>query len=130
MPIPALQDEMVQDGLNLRDRMGFVVHRLLGQRQPHVVGQSRQPVDSRRALLARAPQRFAIKRHGGCARRWGHGCADDAPLGPGAQCRFHCIAVHVPKDRVQRRRTWCVVGKAQRRSATGAVITPHAAMAL
>ena len=33
-----------------------------------MVRQGRQQVDSRSALLARAPQRFAIKRHGGFAK--------------------------------------------------------------
>ena len=36
---PALHNEMVQDGLHLRDLIGCVVHRLLGQRQAQVVGQ-------------------------------------------------------------------------------------------
>ena len=108
---PALQNALVQDGLHRRDRIGFVVHPLLGQRQAQAVGQGRPQVDSRRALLARASQHFAIQRYGGFTRRWRHGCAHDAPFGPGAQCRFYGVAVHVPQDRVQRRRTRCVVSK-------------------
>ena len=119
----------MQDGLHLRDLIGFVVHPLLGQRQAQVVGQGQQ-ADSRSALLARAPQRFAIKRYGGFARRWGYRCADDDPFGPGAQFCFHGVAVHVPQDRVQRRRTRCVVSKAQRMRDTGAVIAPPSAIAL
>ena len=121
---PALQDELVQDGFNLRNRIGFVVHRVWGQRQAQVVGQGRQQVDARRALLTRAPQRFAIQRYGGFPRRWGPGCADDAPLGPGAQLCFHGIAGHVPQDRVPRRRTRGVVSQAQRLGDTGPVIAP------
>src|SRR5215471_11101429 len=81
-------------------------------------------MDPRRALLARAPQRFAIESDGGFARRWGRGdCADDL-LSPGAQLRFQGVAVHMPKDRMQRRRTGSVVGKAQRLGDLSAIIVP------
>ena len=75
-------------------------------------------------MLAGAPQRFAVEGHGGFARRWSGGGADDDPLRPGAQCRFQCVAVHMSKNRVQRRRTGGVVGKAQRLGDTVAVIAP------
>jgi hypothetical protein len=65
---PALQNELVQDGLTCVISLVLSSTALLGQRQAHVVGQRRQQMDPRRALLARAPQRFAIKRHGGFAR--------------------------------------------------------------
>jgi hypothetical protein len=70
---PALQHERGPDGLTLRDRMGFVVHHGWRQRQAHEVRQGRQQMDAWRALLARAAQRCASKRHGGFARRWSRG---------------------------------------------------------
>ena len=73
----ALQNELVQDGLHLRDLIGFVVHGLLGERQAQAVGQGRQQVDSQERLLARATQRFAIERYGGFAAERRHGCAHD-----------------------------------------------------
>jgi hypothetical protein len=120
----ALPHAVVQAGRHRRDLLGVVVHPWLGQRQAQAVGQGRHQVDSRRAWLARAPQRLALQRSGGCARRGRHGCAHDAPCGPGAPCGCHGGAVHVPQDRVPRRRPWCVVRKAQRLRETGTVMAP------
>jgi hypothetical protein len=75
-------------------------------------------------LLSRAPQRFAIQRHGNVAYRLGWECADDDPLSPGTQFRFHGVAVSVPKDCVQRCCTRRIVGKTQGLSDPSAVIAP------
>src|SRR4029450_528908 len=78
----------------------------------------------RSTLLMGAPKCFAVQRRGGFAHRRGDGCADHDTLSPGAQFRFYLVAVYVPKDRVQRRRTRRIVGKAQRLDDLGAVIAP------
>ena len=93
------------------------------------MGQGRQQMDPRRALLARAPQRFAIESDGGLARRGGRGEADDDLLSQAPISLPMCHGPHA-KNRVQRSRTGGVVGKAQRLSDTGAIIVPHSAMAL
>ena len=100
-----LQHELAQHGLDLGDLIGLIVHRLLGERQAQAMGQGRQQMAPRRALLARAPQRFALESDGGFARRGSRGEADDDLLSPGAQFRFQCVTVHMPKHGVQRRRT-------------------------
>src|SRR5262249_54434048 len=97
---------------------------LLGERQAQAMGQGRQQMDAWRTLLARAPQRFAIESDGGFARRGSRGEADDDLLSPGAQFRFQCVTVYMPKHRVQRRCTGSVVGKAQRLGDTGAIVVP------
>ena len=47
----AQQSELAQYRLDLRDLIGLLVHRLLGQGETQMVGQSRQQVDPRSALL-------------------------------------------------------------------------------
>jgi hypothetical protein len=121
---PVLQNELAQHGLDLCARIGLIVHCLWGERQAQAMGQSRQHMDARRALLTRAPQRFASESDGGFARRGSRREADDDLLSPGAQCRFPCVTLHMPKPRVQRRCTGGVVGKAQRLGDTGALIVP------
>ena len=37
----AFQDQLAQEGLDSRDLIGFVVHGVLGQRDPHVVRERR-----------------------------------------------------------------------------------------
>ena len=110
---PTRHDERAQHRLDLCARMGLVVHRLVGQGQAPGVGQGRQPVAPRRAVRARAPQRFPIQRHGRVASRLGWEGADDDPLRPGTPLRFHGVAVSGPTDRVQRCGTRRGVGKTQ-----------------
>ena len=107
----------------MRDLIGFVVHPLLGQRQAQVVGQGRQQVDSWSACLREPLQRFAIKRYGGLPAE---GATGVLTMTPSAQApNFASTASRSTcQDRVQRRRTRCVVSKAQRMRDTGAVIAP------
>ena len=119
-----LEDELAQYCLDLRDLIGLGVHRLLGQRQAHVVGQGRQQVDPRGTLLSRSPKRFPIKRHGGFGRRGGREGVRNDTFSPLPQFRFQCVTVHAPKDRVQRRGTGRVMGKTESVSDTSAIIAP------
>ena len=64
-------------------------------------------------LFFRASQRFAIKGHRDFRRLRCWGETVDHTVGPGSQVRFKLVAIHVPKDRVERRSTGDVVGEAE-----------------
>ena len=79
-------------------------------------------MDPRGPLLWRAPQRFAIKRHGDFARDEAGGVLTTTLSAHVPSSRFQIVAVHLPKDRVQRRGTGGVMGKTERMSDTGTII--------
>jgi hypothetical protein len=59
------QAKLAQHLLGLRTRMGLLLGCLLGHGKPQAVGQSRSQWAPKSALLAGAPQRFAVEVHGG-----------------------------------------------------------------
>ena len=119
---PSRQNELAQHRFDCGDLIGLDVDRLLVQRQTEVVGKGRQQMDPRRALFARAPQRFPIEGDGGLSPRGRRGGTADDALGPGAQFRFEGVVIHVSKDGVERCGARGPVGKTQRMREPRAVI--------
>jgi hypothetical protein len=110
---PVFQYDLPQHRLDLRDLIGLGIDGRLGQCQTHVVRESRPQVGPRGPLLLRAPQRLAIERHGGFVRCWVRSRPRSDALRPSSQLRFDVVAIDVPQDRVEGRRTGRVVAKAQ-----------------
>jgi hypothetical protein len=102
-----------EEGLDGRDRSGFVVHGVLGQRDPPVGRQRREEVWPWGPWLCGAAPRLAIPRQRPLRRLWRCGQTPDDTGGLGAHVGLALLPVHVPQERVERRGPGGAMGEAE-----------------